>query len=128
MGSPEGLVRAPKREAWIFHQRQQAMNFWFSRRQLGQDAAEAQRFLAQLRSHPVVARCRRVTLVENEIDDLKHGREPLRELSPAGHLEGDALLGQRALGADDALGNGRLRHQEGARDLLGRQATDQAQC
>ena len=52
----------------------------------------------------------------------------MRELSPAGHLERDALLGQRALGADDALGDGRLLHQEGARDLLGRQATDQAQC
>ena len=36
-------------------------------------------------------------------------------------------LGQRPLGAHDALGDGRLRHQERARDLLGRQTAEQAQ-
>ena len=47
--------------------------------------------------------------------------------APARDLEGDARLGQRALGADDALGDGRLGDEEGARDLLGRQAAEQAQ-
>ncbi len=96
-------------------------------RQLGQDAAETQRFLAQLRPHPVVAGGGRVTLVEDEVDHLEHGGQAFGKLGPARHLEGDALLCQRPLGADDALGDGWLRDEEGAGDLVGRQTADQAQ-
>jgi hypothetical protein len=35
------------------------------------------------------------------------------------------LVRQRAFGADDALGDRRFGHQEGAGDLLGRQAAEQ---
>jgi len=35
---------------------------------------------------------------------------------------------QRALGTDDALSNGGLRHQEGACDLVCSQTAQQAQC
>ena len=37
-------------------------------------------------------------------------------------------LGERPFGAHDALGDGRLGHEEGTRDLLGRQTSKQAQC
>ena len=47
--------------------------------------------------------------------------------APRGHLEGDARLGEGPLGPDDALGDGRLGDEERARDLLGRQAAEQAQ-
>ena len=109
------------------HERNEAVHLGLVGRQLGQDAAETQRFLAQLRPHPVVAGGGRVALVEDEVDHLEHGGQALGKLGPARYLEGDALLGQRALGADDALGDGRLRDQEGAGDLVGRQAADQAQ-
>ncbi len=46
---------------------------------------------------------------------------------PPGDLEGDIGLGKGALGPDDTLGNGRLRNQECARDLLCFQASEQAQ-
>ena len=55
-------------------------------------------------------------------DDRRRG-----ELGPARDLEGDPLLGERPLGPDDALGDGRLRDEERARDLLGRQTTEQAE-
>jgi hypothetical protein len=42
------------------------------RRELGQDAAEPERVLAQRRSNPVVAGGRRVALVEDEVDDFEH--------------------------------------------------------
>ena len=43
------------------------------------------------------------------------------------HLERHVRGGQRLLGADDALRHGRFGHEEGARDLLRRQAAEQAQ-
>ena len=48
------------------------------------------------------------------------------KLLPAWHLEGYARLAQGALGAHDALLDGRLRHEEGARDLLRGQSAEQA--
>ncbi len=46
---------------------------------------------------------------------------------PGGDLEGPLGPGQRPLGADDALGDGRLGGEEGAGDLLRRQATHEPQ-
>ena len=45
--------------------------------------------------------------------------EPFDALVRPRNLERHACLGQRALGAHDALRDGGLRHQEGARDLVG---------
>ena len=47
--------------------------------------------------------------------------------APRGHLEGHARFGEGALGADDALRDGGLGDEEGARDLVGGQAAEQAQ-
>ena len=77
--------------------------------------------------HPVVAGGRRVALVEDEVDDLEHRRQAGGELGAARHLERDVLLGERPLGPDDALGDRRLRDEEGAGDLVGRQPAEQAQ-
>ena len=103
------------------------MDLRLLRSELGQDAAETQRVLAERRSHPVVAGGRRVALVEDEVDDLEHRRQPGGALGPAGDLEGDVRLGEGPLGPDDALGDRRLRDEERARDLLGRQAAEQAE-
>jgi hypothetical protein len=89
--------------------------------------AEAQRVLAQRGPQPVVAGRRRVALVEDEVDDLEDGRQARRQLGLAGHVERHAGLGQRALGPHDALCHRRLRHEECPRDLIGREATEQAQ-
>ena len=103
------------------------MDLGLLRSKLGQDAAETQRILAERRPHPVVAGGRRVAFVEDEVDDLEHRRQAGGELGPARDLEGDALFGERPLGPDDALGDGRLRDEERPRDLLGRQAAEQAE-
>ena len=109
------------------HQRDEAVDLGLPRRQLGQDAAEAQRVLAQRRPHPVVAGGGRVALVEDQVDDLEHRGQAGRELVAARNLEGHPRLGQRPLGPHDPLGHGRLRDQERARDLLGRQPAEQPQ-
>ena len=57
------------------HQRDEAVDLRLLRGELGQDAAEAQRVLAERGPHPVVAGGRRVALVEDEVDDLEHRRQ-----------------------------------------------------
>ena len=47
--------------------------------------------------------------------------------APRGTSNGTLRLGEGPLGPDDALGDGRLRDEERARDLLGRQAAEQAE-
>ncbi len=95
--------------------------------QLGEDAAETQRVLAECRAQPVVARGGEVPLVEHEVDDLQHRRQPLGALVALGNLERNARLGEGPLRADDPLGDGRRGHEERPRDLLGRQTSEQAQ-
>ena len=110
-----------------FHQRDQPVHLRLVGCKPGQDAAEPQRLLAELRPHPVVARGRRIALVEDQVDHLQHRRQAAGELGAARHLERHAGLGERALGAHDALRDGRLRHQEGAGDLFGGEAAEQPQ-
>src|SRR6266853_471311 len=109
------------------HESDEAVDLRLFWRELGEDAAEAQRLLAERRPHPVFARGRRVAFVEDEIDDLQHRREARGELVLARDLEGDARLRERPFGPDDSLGDGRLRDEECARDLVGRQAAEEAQ-
>ena len=103
------------------------MRFRLPRRDRDEHAGHAQRFVAELRAQPVVAARGGIALVENEIDDLEHRSEPLREFLAARRLVGEPGFRQRALGAHDALGDGRLRREEGARDLVGGQAADHPQ-
>ena len=78
IGRPSGPSRARKREAWISISATQAVHLGLVRHQPCQHPPEAQRFLAQLRPHPVVAGRRRVALVEDEVDDLEHRSEARR--------------------------------------------------
>ena len=127
MGSPEGPTRALERDAWISISATRPCTSGSCGNELGQDAAETQRILAERGPHPVVAGRRRVALVEDEVDDFEHRRETGGKLGPAGDLEGDVLLGEGPLGPDDALGDRRLRDEERTRDLLRRQAAEQAE-
>jgi len=66
-------------------------------------------------------------LSSTTVDDLQHRGQPVGELVPIGDLERDVRRGEGPFGPDDALGHGRLRDKEGACDLGGRQAPEQAQ-
>ena len=65
IGSPVGPRARRERDAWISISATRPCTSGSSRRQLGEDAAEAQRVLAERRAHPVVAGGRRVALVED---------------------------------------------------------------
>lgn len=59
--------------------------------------------------------------------DFEHRHETGCEFVGAGDFEGDPRLGEGALGAHDALGDGRFRDQKGARDFIGGEAAEQPQ-
>ena len=103
------------------------MDLRLLRSELRQDAAEAERVLAERGPRPVVPRGRRIALVEHQVEDAQHRRQAAGPLRPPGHLEGDARVGEGPLGPHDPLGDRRLRDQEGARDLLGGQTAEQAE-
>src|SRR5207245_6640392 len=109
------------------HQRDEAVYFWLQWRELGQDPSQPERVLAQRGAHPVVARRCRVALVEDEVNHLEDRGETGGELGSPGHLEGHAGRRQRPLGPHDALRDRGLGDQEGPRDLVGREAAEQAQ-
>ena len=109
------------------HQGDEAVDLRLVRNEAGQDAAQPERVLAKRGSHPVVAGGRRVALVEDEVDDLENRRQAGGELGAAGNFEGHVRLGEGPLGPHDPLRDGGLRDEECARDLLGRQASEQAE-
>src|SRR5206468_4110043 len=59
--------------------------------------------------------------------DLENRRQTGGEFASSGNLEADARLGEGPFGPDDSLGDGWLRDEEGTRDLLGRQTSEQAE-
>jgi len=90
--------RAPRCVPLDLHERDEAVDLGLLRHERGEDAAEAERLVAEPRPHPVVARGRRVALVEHEVDDLEHRRQAGGELGSAADLERHVRLGERPLG------------------------------
>ena len=101
------------------------MDLGFLRDELGEHPSQTQRVFTECRPHPVTASRCRVALVEDQVDDTEHRREALGALLSTGDLERHALVGECALGADDALGDGGLGDEERTRDLFGCEAAEQ---
>jgi hypothetical protein len=107
------------------HQRHQAVHFRLPRREPRQDSPQTQRLFTERRPHPVVAGGGGIAFVEDQVDDLQHRRQPRRQLVASRHLERHPRLGEGPLGAHDALRQRRLRDEEGARDLLGGEPSEE---
>src|SRR5512132_2502211 len=73
-------------------------------------------------------RGRRVALVEDQVNDGKHGRKAVREQMSRWHTEGDTGGLDLALRAYEPLVHRRLRDEEGAGDLLHAQPAERPQC
>src|SRR3984893_12118157 len=107
------------------HQREQPLDLRFVGHQLGQQPSEADGLAAEVLSDQSVARARRVALVEDQVNDGQHGATAAREVGLAGDPVRDPRVANFSLGADEALGHGRFRYQEGARDLSRGQPAEQ---
>ena len=109
------------------HQGDEAVHFRLARGEPGEDSTQTYGVVAEAWPHPIVTGRRGIAFVENEIEDAEHRRHSFGELRPARDLEGNLLLRERPLGADDALRDRRFRNEERSRDLVGCQAAKQPQ-
>ena len=107
------------------HKRRLRRRPW--RHQRPDEAPQTDRFGAEIASQKRCSPSRHVAFVEDEIDHLEHGRQTLGHFIAAGHLERHARFRKRALGPHDTLCDRRFRHEKRSRDLIGRQAAEQAQ-
>ena len=109
------------------HQGQQTQHLGLAGHQLGEHAGEADRLVAEILPHEVLARMGRVTLVEDQVQRREHGRQPRGQLRPFRHLVRESPVPDRPLRAYQALGDRRLGYQERPRDLRRREAPHQPQ-
>ena len=109
------------------HEREQAEHLGLIGHQLGEQPAEADRLAAEVGAHELVALGRGVALVEHEVDDVQHGRQPLGQQVSGRHAVRDLRVVDLALRAHQPLCHRRLRDEERASDLARLQARDRAQ-
>ena len=109
------------------HQRQQARHLAVVRQQPVQPAGKPDGLLRQRGHGQRVSLAGRVTLVEDEVEDVQHGAQPFGPLRPGGQAEVEPGAGDGLLGPADALGHRRLRDPERRGDLRRGQAADRAQ-
>jgi hypothetical protein len=109
------------------HQREQARDLAVVGEQPVDDASEPDRFAGQLGALEVGAGTGRISLVEDQVEHLQHGSQPLLPLPIGRHPKGRTGRLDAVLGAADALCHGRLGHQESVRDLDRRQPADSAE-
>ncbi len=102
------------------HHGQQPVHLRLGGHQLGERPPQEERLSRQLAATAV-------PFVEDQVDDGEHGDEPLGQQMWRRHPEGDPCGLDLALGSHQSLRHRGLGHQEGARDLDGRQASERPQ-
>ena len=108
-------------------QRRQSHDLGLALEQPQQQPRQANGLLAQGPADLGGVAAGRIALVEDQVDHRGDRGEPLGALHRARGLERHVGVRDAGLGAGDALLHRRLADQEGARDLLHRQAGDDAQ-
>ena len=89
--------------------------------------AQSNRLAGELGPRDLRSRRGRVALVEDQVDDLEHRAQSLRQFLRRGHLVRNRRLSNLRLGAHDALRQRPRSGEEGLCDLLGRQPAHLAQ-
>ena len=102
------------------HQRLEAVHLGLVRHQLGERRAEPERLRRQIDAAAVA-------LVEDQVDDREHRRQPLRQQMVGGNAEGDARILDLPLRPREPPLHRLLGNEERAGDLLGAQPAERAQ-
>ena len=108
-------------------QREQADDLRLVGQQLRHDPRHPDRLGAQLAADERVAGGRVIALIEHQVQHAQHGLQALGEAVRGRNLVRDAGLADLALRPDEALGERRLGHEEGASDLGRREPAERAQ-
>ena len=119
----------PRRRPRMLEQKQgrQPHDFRLRLEQPKQQPGEPDRLFAQGRAGRGLAAAGRIAFVEDEVDHRHDGGEPFRPLLRPRRFERHIGLGDAGFRPRDALLHGALAHQERPRDLLDRQAGNDAQ-
>jgi len=104
----------------------QRLRFRLAREQLGQQAGQAARLGREITPGHRLAGSGQVALVEDQVDHVENGPQPVPHLRVAG-AENDTVLFQYPFRPDDALRYRRGRQVEAAGDLLGGEPGHQPQ-
>ena len=117
--------RGSRRAAGFLQQHQSKqpndLRLWL---EFDQKPSQSNRLAGQLGPRYLRSRRSRVTLVKNEIDDLKHRVQSLLQLLRRRHLVWNRCLSNLCLGAHNALGERCRRNEKCAGNLLCREAAD----
>lgn len=111
-----------------FQEGDEAVDFGFGGGEFGDHAAESEGFGAQVGADPLLARRGRVALVEDQVDDFEDRGQAGCEVGGGGDFEAHVFAGEGFLRAADALGHGGFGDEEGAGDLGGGEAAEDAEC
>src|ERR1019366_5906826 len=109
------------------HEREEAAHLAAVREELVRRARQAERLAREIYALVLRTRTRGVSLVEDEIEDVKHGAEARASLLGRRHQEADARALDALLRAADSLRHRRFGHEERARDLGRGEAPHRAQ-
>ena len=109
------------------HQRRQSAGLVIIGQKFAHHAREPDRFAAEFAAHQRVACRRRVTFVEDQVDNSVNRVDPLGQQLIWRHRVGDTRRANLALGPNQPLRHRGSRHQEGARDFLGRKPAQRPQ-
>jgi hypothetical protein len=109
------------------HEREQPQDLRFIGQELRQQSSEPDRFRAEVVTHKPFAGGRRIALVENEVHNCQDGPQSRRKVGLTRNSVWNPRVANFALGSDQSLRHRRFGHQEGARDLCGREASKQSQ-
>ena len=109
-----------------FHECDEAVDLRLVWSEPRENAAEAESIFAKRGTHPVFTGGGRVALIEDKVDNLEDGRKSNGEIGTARNFKGNARFGERAFGADDALGDGWFGNEKGASDFRGGEAAEKS--
>ena len=99
------------------HQPEQSQHLGLVRHQFGKQPPQPDRLGTQVVADERRPRACRIALIENEIEDGEHGAEPAGKVGLGRDPVRDSRVADLALGPDQPLRHGRLRDEEGMRDL-----------
>src|SRR5262249_4368425 len=109
------------------HQRKQALILRLVRHQLAKDARQPNGLGAEITANELLPRSRRVSFIEDQVEDRLHGSEAFGQYLRRRNFVGDARVLDLAFGAHQALRERRFGNDEGAGDLRSGEAAEGAQ-
>ena len=126
-GRPGDICACPAPRVDQQYEREQPGDLGIIGHQFDEQSGEPDGLVAQISPDEAGVRCARMTLGEDRVDHAADGREPIDQRVEIDRLERDPGSTDLGLRPGEAACHRRLRDEERARDLRGRETADHAQ-